>query len=219
MSRSQNTRAANGIRPEAMEQSAWNLLHFLLLVKICLIVISLTFVTIALLSDDETLFLRTYTNRRILINGGICLGLVSAVTGLANILALFGIHHKKRILLVPYISCLLFGAMFSFLYLVGTNLMWGFQDQHLVVLMILLSTASLLLRLVPVYMVLEHSCLVSPTVSSPAPASISLSIEGDSPPQYESLDCHLPGYEDDIVNKEAYLLSNGSVTTNLSEKL
>ena len=60
----------------------------------------------------------------------------------------------------------------------------------------------------PVYMVLEESWPLPPASSTP---SIFLSLESDRPPQYDSLDCHLPGYEDVIVMKDADVESDVSV--------
>ena len=57
-------------------------------------------------------------------------------------------------------------------------------------------------------MVLEESWPLPPASSTP---SIFLSLESDRPPQYDSLDCHLPGYEDVIVMKDADVESDVSV--------
>merc|ERR1719186_1161716 len=55
-------------------------------------------------------------DRTFLLQNGLYVGCVSLVSGIANALALLGLKLWRRALLVPYLACLVFGAMYSLCY-------------------------------------------------------------------------------------------------------
>ena len=141
MSRSRTRRGVVGqaaiLTPSSVKESTGNLLQFLLFMKAFLLVISISFISIALLNKEEDLRdyfpRRSYVSRRtILFHAGSLLGLVTSVFALANSLALLGLKTWNRFLLLPYIGCLIFGALISF-YNVGRNLFLGFQQVCIIV--------------------------------------------------------------------------------------
>jgi len=198
--------------PVQVERSTSNLLHFLLFVKIFLLFTSISFLSIALLADAKDLrryFPESYSNNRsTMIHSGIYLGLFSAVTGLANIFALFGLRTWRRFFLVPYLGLLFLGAMFSFIYLLGAMFFWSFQQElNLAAMVGTLICSALLLRMLPVFLMMgiPRTVLEASLEAGMGPSSPSFSTSSDLPPNYSALDStvdsQLPGYDDSIVEK------------------
>jgi hypothetical protein len=102
--------------------SATSLLTSGLFIKAFLLSVGVCFIAVALLGSDEILqhyFLRLTAgssggeHRRLLLRLGVTLVAASAITGLANCLALLGLRFWRHLLLLPYLACLAFGIAFS----------------------------------------------------------------------------------------------------------
>jgi len=203
---------------EPIEKSTSCLLLFLLSVKLLFLLISTSFVVTALIGDDTDF--RQYSThssantRDTLLAGGLAIGLVSVTAGLAIVIAIIGLHSHRRFLLLPYLGLLLFGALFSLIYLVGSIYLWSFQQELNVLAMCgTLACSALLLRLAPVFLLMAAPPYTNSLEEGNAPALAHPNrdasalerppslISSDSPPRYETLEVSLPGYDDSIVEK------------------
>jgi len=188
--------------PLQLAQSTINLLNLLLFCKIFLLVTSLSFIFVALkdLKEDQMgtkhVALR---DRTFLLQNGLYVGCVSLVSGVANALALLGLKLWRRALLVPYLACLVFGAMYSLCYILEAIFIFGVKDIALIAAICGgLSCCVLLSHIFPVFLVLT---LPRPTNTTASSLHASLN-SSDNPPGYDTLMAgQLPGYDDSIVQK------------------
>merc|ERR1719341_2179453 len=132
-------------------------------------------------------------DRTFLLQNGLYVGCVSLVSGIANALALLGLKLWRRALLVPYLACLVFGAMYSLCYVLEAIFIFGIKDVALIA-----AICVLLSHIFPVFLVMT---LPRPTNTAVSSLHASLNAS-DNPPGYDTLMAsQLPGYDDSIVQK------------------
>jgi len=179
--------------------TASNLLHFLIFVKIFLLVTSISFISVALLSHERRLQGR-FGERGFLLASGLYVGLASAGSGLANALALLGLRLWRRALLLPYIACILFGGLYCLCYLFEMVFLLGIQELGLLAAIAgLLTSAAVLFHLVPTFLAMKGPRPRPAGREGEAPPA---SPPADHPPGYDTLmETTLPGYDDSMVEK------------------
>ena len=212
-----------------VEGSATDTLHFLLFIKIFLLVSSISLIWTSLLHHSRTSRLAT-------LRAGSILGLVTLVSGLADLLALLGLRLWRRVLLLPLLSCLVLGTVSSFAYVLKSLLLRGGQHGVNTALAALVGTlicSWLFLRILSVFLIMDLprpqppslEAAGQPISTSPTPTNIRPSLDipssvpapssvtepqSDNPPLYSSLqDCHCPpSYEDSMVEKMQHVSGN-----------
>merc|ERR1719341_54289 len=144
-------------------------------------------------------------DRTFLLQNGLYVGCVSLVSGIANALALLGLKLWRRALLVPYLACLVFGAMYSLCYVLEAIFIFGIKDVALIAAICgFLSCCVLISHIFPVFLVM--------TLPRPTNTAVSSLHASDNPPGYDTLMAsQLPGYDDSIVQK-TQVLSKVAVT-------
>merc|ERR550519_883044 len=138
-------------------------------------------------------------DRTFLLQNGLYVGCVSLVSGVANALALLGLKLWRRALLVPYLACLVFGAMYSLCYILEAIFIFGVKDVALIAAICgFLSSCVLLSHIFPTFLIMSLPRPTNTNVTS-LPSSPNSS---DNPPGYDTLMAsQLPGYDDSIVQK------------------
>jgi len=138
-------------------------------------------------------------SRTFILQNGLYVGCVSLVSGVANALALLGLKLWRRALLVPYLACLVFGAMYSLCYVLEAIFIFGVKDIALIAAICgFLSCCVLLSYIFPVFLVMT---LPRPTNTTASSLHTSLN-SSDNPPGYDTvMASQLPGYDDSIVEK------------------
>jgi len=187
--------------PLQLAQSMINLLNLLLFLKIFLLVTSISFISVALFGKEDNqmgskqVALR---DRAFLLKSGLYVGCVSLVSGVANALALLGLKLWRRALLVPYLACLVFGAMYSLCYVLEAIFIFGVKDVALIAAICgFLSCCVLLSHIFPVFLVMTLPRPINTSLISNSTNNTS-----DNPPGYDTLMAgQLPGYDDSIVQK------------------
>merc|ERR1719222_184042 len=142
-------------------------------------------------------------DRTFLLQNGLYVGCVSLVSGIANALALLGLKLWRRALLVPYLACLVFGAMYSLCYVLEAIFIFGLKDVALIAAMCgFLSCCVLLSHIFPVFLVMTLPRPTSMSTMTTASSSPNSTSDSDNPPGYDTLMAsQLPGYDDSIVQK------------------
>jgi len=188
--------------PLQLAQSTINLLNLLIFLKIFLLVTSISFISVALFGKEDQMGSKhvALRDRAFLLHSGLYVGCVSLVAGIANALALLGLKLWRRALLVPYLACLVFGAMYSLCYVLEAIFIFGVKDVALIAAICgFLSCCVLLSHIFPVFLVMT---LPRPIMNTTASSLLASPNSSDNPPGYETLMAgQLPGYDDSIVQK------------------
>jgi len=102
--------------------------------------------------------------------------------------------------MVPYLACLVFGAMYSLCYVLEAIFIFGVKDVALIAAICgFLSCCVLLSHIFPVFLVMT---LPRPIMNTTATSLLASPNSSDNPPGYETLMAgQLPGYDDSIVQK------------------
>ena len=189
------------------------------------------FLLLASISLMFTSLLHHRTHPLVSLRAASILGLVTSVTGLACLLALLGLDLWRRVLLLPYISCLVLGTGASLGYLLGyvrqsLLLRGGLQGdaKTLAALMTTVISSWALLRILAVFLIMHFPrplppspeaasqllsaspihTIVHPTLDIPSSTQESNpgpDTVSDPPPSYSSLQDLPPSYQDFMVEK------------------
>jgi len=210
-----------GRTPLQMKESLTNVLNWLLFLKIFLLVTSISFISVALFGRQERQHIAS-REREFLLTSGLYVGSVSLLAGVANFMALLALKLWRRVLMVPYLACLVFGAMYSLCYILEAIFITAIEDVVLIAAILgFLSCCVLLSNIFPVFLVMALPCPSSLPTGSNSSASSSLASANlsDNPPGYDTLmNSQLPSYDDSIVQKTNLPAQVGVVSLEQKEK-